>query len=680
MRLLQARPASLVWWLSCLALRVSSQATSAEELEVIANNANNYYTDLHPCPVSCTDLVPSNWTVYNSFRRLERCAEPILFDFSIYNPVADLTSPTKLRVCTAGNADSKVNPLFSNDTATLSLSKRNDTTKASGCGASVAARETSKTLDLGVVAGTALDEQTQKAESNDLVKALETLQTYFGAGQTLCDETAMFSYSHGLVAGVYLGPSFGRATVSSLVNRLIAHVKSSPTTPGSTLTVQLCEKGRNANHVLGLVVSTGGNITAAQNAVRSWNEAKCLDLGSATPLRDISIWEDTSDLLPPLVTGGNDTSTNLTLHHDLSARQSTRPPCRTITVASGDSCASLAQRCGITSVMFTSFNGGNSICEYDPNKPCSGLQPGQTVCCSSGPKPDTKPQMGADGVCATHLIRSGDTCCSLATQNGLQMEDIERFNNGTTWGWYGCGRLLIDMYICLSAGKPPMPFPVSNAVCGPTKPGSTQPTGDKQLKDINPCPLKACCNVWGQCGINSEFCTEKPSASGNPGTSGLQNGCVSSCGMGIVNRDNGPRDGFGRIGYYETWNFHRDCLRMHVENSNTDGSYTIIHWAFAEINVADWTVKIVDEFNQWDKFKQMQNVKKVISFGGWGYSTEPATYDILRQATSPVNRAKFARNVNKFLVDEGLDGVDYDWEYPGVSTNYYEAKKKETDD
>lgn len=135
--------------------------------------------------------------------------------------------------------------------------------------------------------------------------------------------------------------------------------------------------------------------------------------------------------------------------------------------------------------------------------------------------------------------------------------------------------------------------------------------------------------------------------------------------MDIVNNKESPGP-FGRVGYYEAWNFNRPCLNLRAQNANTDGSYTIIHWAFAEVNT-DWSVKIVDKHNQWADFKKLTKVKKIISFGGWGYSTEPATYDILRQAMAPANRDTFANKVAAFISTEGLDGVDFDWEYPGVS-------------
>ena len=121
----------------------------------------------------------------------------------------------------------------------------------------------------------------------------------------------------------------------------------------------------------------------------------------------------------------------------------------------------------------------------------------------------------------TYLVVSGDSCSKLAAVNGLKITDIETFNNGTsgTWGWVGCSNLMVGVNICLSKGTPPMPAPVSNAVCGPTRPGSVAPAAGKNLTDMKPCPLKVCCNIWGQCGVSADFCAVKRGPSGNPGTS-----------------------------------------------------------------------------------------------------------------------------------------------------------------
>lgn len=105
---------------------------------------------------------------------------------------------------------------------------------------------------------------------------------------------------------------------------------------------------------------------------------------------------------------------------------------------------------------------------------------------------------------------------------------------------------------------------------------------------------------------------------------------------------------------------------MQAENANIDGTYNTIHWAFMDIDPATWAPKLKDDHNQWDGFVSLYSVRKVISFGGWGFSTEPSTYDLLRQAMSPNHRSAFAKNIWKFVTDNGLDGVDIDWEYPGV--------------
>ncbi|KAK3360576.1 killer toxin alpha/beta [Lasiosphaeria hispida] len=614
----------------------------------MSNYESNYYTELHPCPQDCGGASPSHWTVYSSYSRLQRCNETLLFDFSLYNTISDSSTPSKLRVCTAGDADPAATAPRVLEGAIASTNKHNTKQSMPACDTVTNPKEGPATLEF-TRSGTHLGLHTISA----VTTALGKLQAWLDNGHDSCrTERTMYVHHQGAVAGIRLGSSFGSATISSVFQRMLEQLSASSIS--TTMTVQLCGNGRNADHVLGLAVSANGNITALQSIVRDWNEAKCVsDFEFKVELGAVAVWEEVEQgrRLPdaPFVKNG-------TVLSVITRRTEQLATCRTEKVISGDGCAALAQRCGISGADFTKFNPSSTL--------CSSLAPGQIVCCSSGELPDIRPKPNDDGTCASHLVKSGDSCSALAAANGMSVSDIDKFNNGTTWGWYGCNKLLADMYICLSKGKPPMPFPIPNAVCGPTKPGSKAPTGKENLKDLNPCPLNACCNVWGQCGISGDFCTEKKSASGNPGTSGLQNGCVSNCGMEIRNRDSRPSS-FGRIGYYESWNFQRKCLRQHAENANTDGSYTIIHWAFAEVNTADWSVSIRDEYNQWQKFKKI-TAKKVISFGGWGYSTLPATYDILRQAMSPAHRETFAGNIAGFLKKEGLDGVDFDWEYPGA--------------
>lgn len=336
-----------------------------------------------------------------------------------------------------------------------------------------------------------------------------------------------------------------------------------------------------------------------------------------------------------------------------------RSDCRTQTVISGDSCGALATRCGITPQQFTQYNS-------DP-KLCSGLTPGQRVCCSSGTLPDIRPKSNSNGSCASYVVQSGDTCSSIASANGLSLNDLIKFNDKVTWAWAGCQNLMAKLAICLSTGTPPMPQPLSNAVCGPQKPNTTHPTGNTQLADLNPCPLNACCNIWGQCGITPDYCTPSMAFTANPGTVAKagENGCISNCGTAIVNNQHGPFNWL-TVGYYESWNYGRGCLNMRADSIDT-AMYTHVHWGFATIGPNfDVSVNDKDTAGQWPIFTALTGVKKIVSFGGWGFSTDASTYDILRRAMSPANADRFATNIVNFIRTHSLDGVDFDWEYPGA--------------
>lgn len=608
--------------------------------DVPVDTPGTYWTPLHACPQPCGDLEPEKWTVYNSVQRLSACTEPMMLDFALHNSLKD-ENVVKIHACTVGNSAKQQDAVV----GSTSFIPRRSFASPTECFSNAEVNSISLSINGEGRAGRRAD---------DALLALEILKS--AMQNSACGDLTTFVYTNGTVLGMYSGAGIDKLTLISLAKQLTDLIKSG----GALEHMQsgVCDGDRNALQIAGISMNTEGNIATVQQDVVSWSKAKCPEIRFA--IREVPNFK-VQEQKYGVFHHSNRTSLSQTLFNATHPAKTlfARDDCRVITIVSGDTCGKLADRCGISAADFTKYNSGDDF--------CSTLSPDGRVCCSPGDLPDIRPKKNSDGSCASYLVNSGDDCPTLAGKNGLKTSDIEEFNKGTTWGWNGCEHLLASMNICLSEGDPPMPAPIDNAVCGPQKPGSTRPTDGTFIGNVNPCPLNACCNIWGQCGISGDFCVEKRGPLGNPGTAppGV-NGCVSSCGMGITNDREPPQHGYGRVGYYETWNMDRPCLNLPVAGANTDSSYTIIHWAFAEIN-SDWTVKINDPHSQWDDFKTLKGVKRVLSFGGWGYSTDPSTYDILRQAMSPANRATFAKNIVNFVNKEGLDGVDFDWEYPGVS-------------
>ncbi|KAI3341076.1 glycoside hydrolase superfamily [Ustulina deusta] len=307
-----------------------------------------------------------------------------------------------------------------------------------------------------------------------------------------------------------------------------------------------------------------------------------------------------------------------------------RADCKTEKVEFGDSCESLAKKCGIS---------GDDFTKYNNNDTCSTLAPGGIVCCSEGDLPDIRPKPESNGTCA--------------------QSDIEDLNKVKTWGFNSCENLGLGLRICLSKGDAPLPAPNKNAICGPTVPGTKPPTGNQTFADLNPCPLNACCNVWGLCGVSGEFCTQTKGEFGNPGAGPKgNNGCSISCGRDIKNNDEAPAS-FIKVGYYESWNMDRPCLKLKAKSLASMGkSYTHIHWGFGKIS-EDLDVSIDDKYGQWNDFKSLQHagIKTILSMGG------------------PDGREHFTDSLVKLVKDQGISGVDIDWEYPGDGDNYLEMLK-----
>jgi GH18 family chitinase len=97
--------------------------------------------------------------------------------------------------------------------------------------------------------------------------------------------------------------------------------------------------------------------------------------------------------------------------------------------------------------------------------------------------------------------------------------------------------------------------------------------------------------------------------------------------------------------------------------------HTHVHFAFGTIT-PDLQITIdTNMTDQWNRFKQWDSkgIKKIISFGGWAFSNDEPTSNILRTAMLPGNVDSFSTTVANFVSSNGLDGVDFDWEYPGAT-------------
>ncbi|KAK7956390.1 uncharacterized protein PG986_005612 [Apiospora aurea] len=611
----------------------------------------------------------NTWTPYVSVKRLQRCDRPMLLQLSASHPLDSPETTILIRSCTLasdgatghGNmsttlSDSHNNPKASSDLFDPSLRT------APAC--YIDGKESDGSLIFTASGNSA------GAPQNETSQLRSGIREFFQAKDN-CDESFLFAYFKKTVASVYIGAGLGKHTVSSALEAVARQLQARGSMADRTV-AQICENGTKPESIFGVAINTTGDHAAVQRAAVDWSQGDCAVAGTHDSLAkalDVKIHSITQATFASNGTAGiNDTlsaASNKGGRRLTALRRGTshkRATCSYKRVEAGDGCASLAARCGIRGADFVKFNPRSDL--------CSAITAGDYVCCSAGEpytptKPDS-PKPSEDGTCAVHLIENGDTCASLAQKHGITVEDIGSFNQNNTWAWTECKQMLLGYNMCLSKGRAPLPPPQEGAQCGPLVPGTKWSDQSAPMAELNPCPLKACCSNWGFCGPFAAHCDIHAPPNSGPGAKlpGFQNTCVSNCGNDIK-QNSGPPASFGRIGYYESWNRQRDCLWLDSGNANTNGTYTIIHWGFIEIDATTFKPVINDPGHQWEGFKSLKGVKRVVSFGGWAYSTEAATYNNIRSAII-ANRETFAENIAQFFDDEGLDGVDIDWEYPGA--------------
>ncbi|KAJ5888257.1 glycoside hydrolase [Penicillium taxi] len=515
----------------------------------------------------------------------------MLVDFNIFNDLEDPSSHSTLRVCASGD-----------------LEKLQSSSTVGGW---------------GPVSSTSADA--------DYSELLEALKTYLIGNP---EKPELFGYSNQVAAGIYLGESLQQAAnVESAIQELQNFLSASKYSAGA---IQYC--GASANTTIGIAVDLNGDIPTVQEYVKTWHKGGCLSsFDSKTFVGTSLTFQVGANQANGTISTRSRISRGLHGHHASHTHKRRTDTCSYVQVVSGDSCSSLVTECGITFTEFYDYNTASDL--------CSTLTVGQYVCCSSGSLPDLALSAYLNGTCYTYSVQSGDSCSSLASTYSLTEAEIETYNNAT-WAWYGCSELQAGQSMCLSSGNPPYPESIANADCGPQVPGTIfNSTDSGDWESYNPCPLNACCDSYGQCGITPVYCNRTFAADNNPGTAANgTNGCISNCGTTITNWAVSPSS-FSKVGYWEPSSLERPCLQMDAVSIDTS-QYTHVMFAFGNITT---------DFE----------INRMMSFGGWDFSTGVDTYMIFREGTSATYRSTLVTNVVAYVNETGLDGVDFDWEYPG---------------
>jgi hypothetical protein len=420
-------PKALTGAFLCFALLASANPRAGKP---IGNNPN--YQGHDPCPAHCSDAGSdaSNWSVYHSLDQLRGCDQGIFLDVSIHDELDDPTALHRLRACTVWGTD------WDNLLATT---------------AQETATEVNATYQLGWWNPPGSDAESGSVA--DATSLASQMQTYFSRGHGLTTQSALVLGKYrSATIGVYLGRGLQYTGMGEVALGMFSAGLSAPAVSGE-MVMQVCEPGRDADHTFGVITTANGTFSAVQSALRSWSKAECLGGFSGANNFTAPIFVTMPPLHPVLntttefveSTGESGTTRSVTLApRNWLGR---RADCRTISVAAGDGCASLAAKCGVSGNAFMGYNTKTNF--------CATLQPGQRVCCSTGTLPDFTPKPNPDGSCATYTSEAEDNCHSIAAANSITVARLEDLNKNT-WGWNGCSNLWVGVRMCLSTGTAPV--------------------------------------------------------------------------------------------------------------------------------------------------------------------------------------------------------------------------------
>jgi chitinase len=371
-------------------------------LLTLSTSATAWQSPGRPCPVPCSisGKDPRNWTDLHGVTALERCNEPVLFDTAVWTYVNDPLIPITLRSCTASEHNVTIQPTFQPGPFIFGkpLGRRSRITEASytsnstnhqTSNVSIAAHSCSSDVEV-FHKSSALDFHFWNGNPNDMTgdffSAAASLSEYV-ASQNDCASTIMFARHKKAVLGMFIGTEVSTSSAATVLRRFISKLERKDSV--SQYVAQACRPQFPASWMLGIFADFRGNISATQEALRTWTQGKCLEgirSNSSSEEIELDLIRATSiPLGTGLYKGFHQFSEPIDEPKKLSRSLTPRADCKAIQAVANDGCYSLSQRCGISQKDFESYNPTKDLCD-----PVKGIQPKQWVCCSKGSLPDSE--------------------------------------------------------------------------------------------------------------------------------------------------------------------------------------------------------------------------------------------------------------------------------------------------
>jgi len=204
------------------------------------------------CPLSCSRK--GNWALYSSKDDLASCNKTVILGLNLYTKISDDISAIGIRSCAI-------------DSTTESLKTRQDFVVSS---TNTTASVFDKVQQKGDIQ--LLQQPGVGTDSESVNSAMVALANYVRAEQR-GTTTALFAKAGGVIVGVYGGLQIEKQSLSILLRDFIKHVDVLNVVQAAA---QYCNEDSLNTEIFGMFIDTRGDLEAAQTALRSWNDAKCI--------------------------------------------------------------------------------------------------------------------------------------------------------------------------------------------------------------------------------------------------------------------------------------------------------------------------------------------------------------------------------------------------------------------